>query len=275
MILNTYSIKEEKETKAKNQQSTNIFLLGNDFSGLNDFNMIVTINQKKKRILLTTITRDFRIPVHGYEGQEDNLEYMAPLGIDTSIASLEDFFEIDIDYYVRINVDSVVKVVDTIGGITYCSDFDYWSNTSNAHNKNGKSFHVIKGCQEVDGYKALAIARERKKIPGSDIARQNNIRKILLAIFDKIKTTDSLKNYAELLDALSDTYETTIPRSYMNQMAKELLSENSKWTIEENFVYGDEIIGMVHLGTVRDYTMIPNPESVQDAKDKIKNIGRK
>ena len=274
MILNTYSIKNEKMIKEKNNQSTNIFLLGNDFTGLNDFNMIVTINQAKKRILLTTIPRDYRIPVYGFDGIEDNLEYMAPFGIDTSIHSLEDYFELEIDYYVRINVDSVVRVVDAVGGITYCSDYDYWTNTGNAHNKNGKKFHVIKGCQEVDGWETLAIARERKKIPGSDVARQNNIRKILLSIFDKIKSTDSLRNYTELLDSLSDSYETTIPKEFIQKMAKEVLNENSKWTIEEQFVYGEDVIDYVHLGTVRDYTMIPNEESVTKAKEKIKNIGR-
>ena len=274
MILNTYSIKSEKKTKQINENSTNIYLLGNDYKGLNDFNMIVTINQNKRKILLTSMSRDLRIPVHGYEGQEDNLEYMAPLGIETSIASLEDYFDIKIDYYVHFDVHSLVKVVDTIGGITYCSDYEYQSTTKIYDNKYGKSFYVIKGCQEVDGWKALAIARERKKIPGSDVARQDNCRKILLAIFDKIKSTDTLKNYQNLLEVLADSYETTIPKEYIQKMAKEVLKQDSKWTIEENAVWGEDTIGMVHLGTVRDYTMIPDEKSVEDAKKKMKDLGR-
>ena len=274
MILNTYSIKNEKKTKQMNEKSTNIYLLGNDYSGLNDFNMIVTINQNKRKILLTTITRDLRIPVHGFEGQEDNLEYMAPLGIDTSISSLEDFFDIKIDYYVHFDVHSLVKVVDTIGGVTYCSDYAYQSSTKIYDNKNGKPFYVIKGCQEVDGWKALAIARERKKIPGSDVARQDNCRKLLLSIFNKIKSTNTLMNYQNLLEVLADSYETTIPKETIQKMAKEVLKEDSKWIIEENSVWGEDTIGMVHLGTVRDYTMIPDEKSVEDAKKKMKELGR-
>ena len=167
-----------------------------------------------------------------------------------------------------------VEVVDAVGGITYCSDYDYWSSTANSHNKNGKRFHVVKGCQEVDGYEALAIARERKKIPGSDFARQENCRKILLAIFQKVKSTNTLMNYQNLLESLSDSYETTIPRSLIEEMAQELLQENSKWTIDEYSLGGEEFIGLVHLGTYRDYTVITNVDSVEIAKDKMHHLGK-
>jgi hypothetical protein len=81
-------------------------------------------------------------------------------------------------------------------------------------------------------------------------------------------------NYQNLLEVLADSYETTIPKETIQKMAKEVLKEDSKWIIEENSVWGEDTIGMVHLGTVRDYTMIPDEKSVEEAKKKMKELGR-
>ena len=87
---------------------------------------------------------------------------------------------------------------------------------------------MVKGCQEVDGLQALAIARERKKIPGSDFARQDNMRKIMLAFLQKLRSINAWSNYQNLLDALADSYETTIPRSLIEELGQEILQKDSK-----------------------------------------------
>ncbi len=276
-ILKTFSIEEEKQSSAANQKLFHIYVVGTDFAGLNDFNMIVTVNKAKKKVLLTSIPRDMHIPVYGFNGVEDNLTYLSILGVDTSIHSLENFFDITIDYYVKVNTHSLVTLVDAVGGITYCSDIEFTTSHSlvlDTYKDYGKKFHVQKGCQDINGIEALTIARERVNIPGSDIARQENCRKIIIAIFNKMKSTNTFLNYQHLLDVIAGSYETTIPRSVIEKMAQKVLRTDSRWKIEESAVTGVDKKGLVHLNTHWDYILIPNEDSVIKAKDKMKNLGK-
>ena len=273
VILKKINIKEERKTSEIKNDKFNIYVVGTDFAGLNDFNMLISVNTKTKKILLTSIPRDYHIEVAGMNGVKDNITYMSALGVDTSIKSLENFFDTKIDYYVKINTSSLVTLVDKIGGITYCSDYEF--KTTHAmvldtyNDTTGKKLYVKKGCQHFNGIQTLTVARERISIPGSDLARQDNCRKIILAIFNKMKSLDTVLNYNDLLQSLSSSYETTLPKEIIQVLGKETLQANSKWEIIEQSVNGTDVIGYVHLNTVRDYTMTPNMDSVNSA---IKNI---
>lgn len=276
-VLSTINVKEEQKSEYNSKNYFNILVVGSDFAGLNDFNMLISVNVDKKRAILTSIPRDYHIEVAGMNGVKDNITYMSALGIDTSVRSLEKFFDINIDYYVKINTSSLVRLVDEIGGITYCSDYEY--ETSHAlvldtYNDAGKKkLYVKKGCQHLNGIETLTVARERKKFPGSDGARQENCRRIVLSIFDKMKSVDSVINYSSLLESLGDLYETTLPRSVIENIGKDVLKSNSKWQISEQLVNGTDVIGYVHLNSVRDYTMEPDMNTVNSAIKNIKSLG--
>lgn len=273
VILKEINIKEERKTSEVKNDKFNIYVVGTDFAGLNDFNMLISVNTKTKKILLTSIPRDYHIEVAGMKGIKDNITYMSALGIDTSIKSLENFFDTKIDYYIKINTSSLVTLVDKIGGITYCSDYEYQTTHAMVldtyNDSTGKKLYVKKGCQHFNGIQTLTVARERVRIPGSDSARQDNCRKIIIAIFNKMKSLDTVLNYNDLLQSLSSSYETTLPKETIQVLGKETLQANSKWEIMEQAVNGTDVIGYVHLNTVRDYTMTPNMDSVNSA---IKNI---
>lgn len=276
VILKEINLKKEIKTPEVKNNSFNIYVVGTDFAGLNDFNMLISINVDNKKILLTSIPRDYHIEVAGMNGIKDNITYMSALGVDTSIKSLENLFDTKIDYYVKINTSSLVTLVDKVGGITYCSDHEFLTTHAmvmDTYNDSiGKKLYVKKGCQHFNGIQTLTVARERKKIPGSDMARQDNCRKIIIAIFDKLKSLDTVLNYNELLQSLSNLYETTLPKEIITLLGKETLQTNSKWEIIEQAVNGTDVIGYVHLNTVRDYTMTPNMDSVNAAKNKIDSI---
>lgn len=275
VILKEINIKEEKKSSEVKGEAFNIYVVGTDFAGLNDFNMIISVNTQTKKILLTSIPRDYHIEVAGMNGVKDNITYMSALGVDTSIKSLENFFDTKIDYYVKINTSSLVTLVDKIGGINYCSEHEFTTTHAmvlDTYNDSvGKKLYVKKGCQHLNGIQTLTVARERKNIPGSDLARQDNCRKIIIAIFSKLKSLDTVLNYNDLLQSLSNSYETTLSKETIQTLGKETLQANSKWEIMEQAVNGVDVIGYVHLNTVRDYTMEPNMNSVDSA---IKNIDK-
>ncbi len=276
-IIKTIDIKEEKKAKEIKDSAFNIYIVGTDFAGLNDFNMLVTVNTKLKKVLLTSIPRDYHIEVAGMNGITDNITYLSALGVDTSVNSLSNFFQTSIDYYLKINTTSLVKLVDSVGGINFCSDYEYYTTHAlvlDTYNDAGEKLYVRKGCQELNGIQTLTVARERKNIPGGDIARQDNCRKIIIAIFHKLESLNTVTNYDKILESIKDSYETTIPRSKIEELGKDLLKSNSKWQINEQAVSGEAVIGSVHLGSVRDYIMVPDMNSVSLAIDNIHKLGK-
>ena len=268
-------------TKSKMKESStdkfNIYVGGTDFTNqFMDFNMIVTVNTKTNRIVMTSIPRDYYMEVVGTGGANDKLSCMAPYGVDTIIGSLEKTFGINIDYYFKINTTSLVNVVDTVGGIDFCSDYDYTTTHATIlddyDDRHGKKLHVIKGCQHVNGIQTLTIARERLKLPGGDRARQENCRKILLAIVDKLKSTNTVTNYTNLLNSFSGLYETSIPKKAFSKIAKKTVENKGNWRIDEQTVDGKDGNDYVHLSRLTDYVMRPNMDTVKEAAKKINRV---
>lgn len=266
-------IKEQEKYDGKT--AFNIYIGGNDFTNsLMDFNMIVTINIDTHDILLTSMPRDYYIPVAGRDGRRDTLSYMGPYGIDTSVKSLEEFLDIKIDYYVKVNTVSLVELVNAVGGITYCSDISYTTTHAlvlNTYNDNGKKLYVKKGCQELNGIETLTVARERNAFPGRDRVRQENCRKIILAIFEKMISTNTIVNYSNILDSLDSLYQTTLPREVISKIAKDTIN-GYKWNILEQSVDGSDTKDYVHLTYLKDWVMYPDMNTVYKAKDDILNI---
>lgn len=270
------SVKEEiKTTTDKNQDAFNIYLGGTDFTNVNtDFNMVVTINKKTKKILLTSIPRDYYITIPS-KGKKDILSYAGVWGISSSIEAVEDLLDIKMDYYMKLNTNSLVGLVDELGGLEYCSDISY--TTTHAQildsydDTKGKKLWVEKGCKTYNGIQILTIARERKAFADGDNQRQKNCQTIIINIFKKMASTNTLSNYNDVLNAVADLYTTNTPKEVVQDIIKRTV-DGAKWEFVQQSLEGTGGEGYVHLGTIRDYVMQPNTMSVNNAKAKINSI---
>lgn len=268
-----YVSKKIKNNGKQRDEVFNIYVGGTDYEGLMDFNTIISVNTNTHTILLTSIPRDYYIDVAGY-GYKNKLSFIIE-GIDVSKDSLANFFNIDIDYYVKIDSDSVVKLVDEIGGIEYCSDYSY--NGSYIYYKNGVrrsgSYSIKKGCQHLDGYEAIAASRTRNAFNGRDRVRQQNMQKITVAIFKKMASTDTLKNYEEILRALDDSYESDFPKSIIKRIIKDIINNGNRWNVEVQSVDGEDGKDAVHrFDNLIDWVVYPNQDTVNAATEKINEV---
>lgn len=252
----------------------NIYIGGTDFTGqYYDFNMIVTINPDSKKVLLTSIPRDYHISVASKNGRKDNLNYIGVWGLNTTMESLQNLLNINIDYYVKVNTNSLVGIVDKLGGITYCSDYQYYTTHDlvlDTYNDTGKNkLYVEKGCKRYNGIEILTIARERLAFKDGDRQRQKNCQDIIVSIFKEMLHTNNIVNYESILNALGNLYTTSVPRNIITSYLKDMLSNN--WKIEKQSLDGYDSIGYVHLTSIRDYVMEPYSSSVTNAGRKIRN----
>lgn len=270
------NVKEEiKTTTNKNQDAFNIYLGGTDFTNINtDFNMVVTINKKTKKILLTSIPRDYYVNIPS-KGKKDILGYSGVWGISSSIESVEDLLDIKIDYYMKLNTNSLVGLVNELGGLEYCSDTSYITTHAQIldsyDDSKGRKLRVEQGCKTYNGIQILTIARERKAFVDGDNQRQKNCQTIIINIFKKMASTNTLSNYNSILDAVADLYTTNIPKEVVQGIIKQTV-DGAKWEFLQQSLEGTGADGFVHLGTVKDYIMQPNTMSVNNAKAKINSI---
>ena len=276
-ILYSFDIEVEEEVIKKEIYGNyvNIYVGGPDFTNTNyDFNMIVTINKDTHKILLTSTPRDYYIEVVG-KGMNDLLGYAGVWGINTSIASLKKLYNIDINNYVKIDTNSLIGLVDVLNGVEFCSDISYTTThalvAGTYDDTKGLKLTVKKGCNTYNGIEILTIARERKAYADGDRQRQKNCQQIMINIFNKMASFNSIAKYSEVLNAVSDLYTSNVESSLITEIAKSIISGDD-WTFDTQSVSGTDSRGMVHLNTVEDYVMRPNQESVNQAIAKINGV---
>ena len=264
--------KKRKEEEAKLKDTINIYISGIDTYGAintvarSDVNIIMSINQKKKKILLTTIPRDYYVQLHGTSGPKDKLTHSGIYGIDMSVATLEDLFGINIDYYVRVNFDTLINVIDTIGGIDVYSGYTFYS----------RGCQFYEGNNHMNGKQALAFARERFQLPGGDRERGRNHQAIITAIINKVTSSDVLlKNYSEILSNLSYSFNSDIEDELIRDFVKEQLKAKSSWEIRSIGVdgYGMHTTSTYSMPGWNLYVMVPYEETIVNARNEINNLG--
>ncbi len=164
--------------------------------------MLATLNNKSKTVKLVSIPRDslVYIPELGYEDKITHAH--ANGGTRVSIETVEDLLEVPVDYYVRMNFDAFIDVVDALGGIE--ANVPYSINEKDAFDKN--SIKLLPGYQHLDGAETLALARTRKK--DNDIERGKRQQMILQAIMKEASSASSFTKYGDVIDAVGDNMKT-------------------------------------------------------------------
>lgn len=253
-----------------------IYVGGNDFTNsLMDFNMVITVNMDRHQVLMTSFPRDYYIPVAGFDGKKDTLSFMGARGIETNRKSLEDFLGIELGYYIKVQTHSLVRLVDEIGGIEYCSDISFKTTHAKIlddyNDQHGEKMYVTKGCHHFNGIETLTVARERLAFPDGDRQRQKNCQQIIKAIFKQLLSTNTITNYNNILNSLNDLYQTNIPREVITDFIKETI-DGANWEIKEQSVNGTDGENYVHLTNLRSYVMNPDMNTVNAAINEIKAV---
>ncbi|WP_421038375.1 LCP family protein [Streptococcus hyointestinalis] len=272
--LYTYKVKKATKSTAisTDKDSFNIYVSGIDTYGSistvsrSDVNIIMTVNLKTHKILLTTTPRDSYVQIpDGGNNQYDKLTHAGIYGVDTSRKTLENLYGITIDYYVRLNFTSFLKLIDAIGGITVYNDQAFTSYT----NKN-YSFEV--GNVTLDSAGALAFVRERYSLENGDNDRGKNQEKVISAIVNKLVSLNSLTKLSTIVSNLQDSIQTNMPLSDIMEIANSQLSSNDKFTVTSQAVTGTGSTGELTsyaMPSASLYMMQLNQDSIDKAKAAI------
>jgi len=230
----TKTVETPKNVKG---DSFNVYISGIDTYGpissvsRSDVNIIMTVNRETKKILLTTTPRDSYVPIaDGGNNQKDKLTHAGIYGVDASIHTLENLYGIDLNYYARLNFTSFLKLIDLLGGVDVYNDQDF---TALANKK-----HYSMGNVHLDSQEALAFVRERYSLADGDRDRGRNQQKVIVAIIQKLTSTEALKNYDSIIKGLQDSIQTNMPLETMMNLVNAQLESGGTYKINSQDLKG-------------------------------------
>lgn len=271
-VIYTFKVRVKVDSKGIDvtKDVFNIYISGMDEYGKvseisrSDVNMILTINPKTKQILMTNVPRDYYVQLHDTTGYKDKLTHAGTYGVDTSIKTLEDLLGIKLDYYFKVNFSSLENIVNALDGVDVYSEYDFQS-------WNGYNF--TKGYNHVEGKAALAFARERHTFTDGDNQRGKNQQALIEAIFRKCTSSSIITKYNSLLDSLQDSMITDMSMKSITSLAKMQLRDNASWNITSNSLTGTGSYDYTYTYNFQElYVMVPNEDSVTEAKEKINKV---
>ena len=254
----------EKSDKKIVDEPFILYVSGMDTNGAiskvsrSDVNIIITVNPTTRQVLLTSIPRDYYVQLHDKKGLKDKLTH----GINKSITTIEDLLQINIDYYARVNFDTVVNLVDEIGGISIYSD------------QNLSFCNIKKGYNNVDGKCALRFARERHSYQTGDRHRGENQEEVIKAIISKVQSSSSiLTKYSSILNNLKNNFETNASNDVVKEFIKRQMKDMKSWHVESLNLNGYDSQNYTYsMGSAKLYVMEPDMNTVNKAKDVINKI---
>ncbi len=282
-VLFTFSVDIPlNDTLAKNVDITNspfnIFISGIDSYGKitsvsrSDVNMVISINPNTHKILVTSIPRDYYVKLHGINTPyKDKLTHAGTHGIDMSVKTVEDLLNIDINYYAKVNFTSLVDLVDELDGIDVELDKPFRA----YYDEDGRitNYSFKKGINHLNGKQALAFARERKSLALGDKTRVLHQQMVLEGIFNKVLSKSIITKYGDVLNALEGKFVTNFGTQNISKLVKKQMKENPSWSMSKYVLSGTDAHEYTYsYKSTKAYVMMPEEESVMEAKNLIKGI---
>ena len=271
-VIKTYKLIVKKDKKTNNSTTSKPFIIyisGIDTYGKissvsrSDVNIVAVVNPALEKILLVSIPRDYYVKLHNTNGYNDKLTHAGIYGIDMSVNTIEDLLDINIDYYLRLNFSTLTKSIDLLDGVDVYSDITFNPTTN-------PDLTIYQGLNHMNGEEALAFARERYAYQTGDRHRGENQQAIIEAVIKKLSNPKNITKYKDILNPLDGTFETDMSYKDITNLVKLQISKNIDWNVTSISLDGNgSMMPTYSMGERKLYVMIPDEETVVNAKNKI------
>ena len=291
-LLKSSTSKSETESSGKSiKEPFTMLLMGIDSTAEKldknaiangDTLILLTFNPKTLNATMLSIPRDSYVPIACWPGKEKNkITHAAGYGTDCMINTIEEYFDINIDYYAKINFKGLVKLVDAVGGV----EVDVPKQLCTDNSSRTGEVCIQPGRRTLKGEEALVFARDRKQLADGDFGRAAHQQELVRALANKTKTIKNVGTFMEILNTISNSLDTNLTTkqilSFYNIakdiMKKSTITEDSD-IINIDQLYLDGVGMMIYDSRMRMnlYDYIPNLNSKQDIMDAMKtNLGKK
>lgn len=264
----------QASTKITDSKPVSILLLGVDttdngvrdtetnYKGNSDTMIVVTVNPKTKKTTMVSIPRDTMTQI--WKSEEDNTKKIQKINsaynigtANSAVVTTEKLINVPIDYYVKVDFNSLKKIVNSVGGVDVNVPFSF------SYGDVGESeSHFTKGKMHLNGKQALDYARMRHDDPNGDYGRQKRQRQIISAIIKSAASAKTFTHFKDVLDSISDSMTTNLSFNDMQTMF--LNYRDASKSIDSDHLQGyGQMVGGV------SYELAPTKE-IQRVSDKLR-----
>ena len=230
-----------------------------------DVNILAVINADTRQVALISTPRDYYVPLSISNGVPDKLTHAGIYGVQVSMDTLSMLYDTPIEYYFRVNFTGFKDIIDALGGVTVISDYTF-------DTKNVAGYHFNEGENFMDGDAALAFCRERYTFATGDNQRGKNQLAVIKGVLNKCLSTDMLLHYTDVLDAVEDSFETSVPYDVISSLVRSQISGGSDWNIVSYSVTGTGDRQVPYSMSQSVYVMVPDESTVETAKSLIQTV---
>lgn len=210
------------ENTRKNLGELKFLILGistdQDGVDLTDTIMVMSYNPSNQKATLLSIPRDTYTgtnPSNATAYEKINALYNRKHRPDETLQAVNKITGLNIPYYVVVKTDSLIKLVDVIGGVTFDVpiDMDYDDESQDLH------IHLKKGEQILDGDKAEQLVRFRHnnnyttyplEYGDNDTGRMRTQREFMMQVMKQTLKPDNIWKVFEILDIAKECIITNI-----------------------------------------------------------------
>jgi polyisoprenyl-teichoic acid--peptidoglycan teichoic acid transferase len=214
---------------------------------------------------MVSIPRDSYVYIPEISGYDKITHAHVFGGTEGTIETVEELFDLPVDYFVKLNFNAFIDVVDSLGGITVDVPITF---TEQDSKDNAGAIHLEEGIQELDGEEALALARTRKI--DSDIERGKRQQLVIKAIIDKAISVGSITKYGDVIDSMGENMKTNMDFSEMLGLFEYATSGLNVETI--SLEGGDTRIGGVYYYELYDESIWAVSETLKTHLEISSNI---
>ncbi|WP_080843956.1 polyisoprenyl-teichoic acid--peptidoglycan teichoic acid transferase TagU [Cytobacillus gottheilii] len=222
--------KRPQEITLEKQDPFSVLMLGVDEregdKGRSDTMIVLTVNPHTNTIKMLSIPRDTRTEIIG-RGFDDKINHAYAFGNEEmAMATVENFLDIPLDYYIKVNMQGFKDIVDAVGGINV--------NSSLSFAQGGYDFN--EGSNALNGDEALAFVQMRKQDSKGDFGRQDRQRQVVQGVIKKGLSFNSLTNFSDIFEALGKNVRTNLTFDQMIDIQRNYRS--AAGTIEQMSISG-------------------------------------
>jgi len=233
-----------------------------------DVNILMVINPNNHSVMTISIPRDTYTPLGCRTGAMDKLTHSGVYGIDCTVKTVENLFNLKINYYLKVNFTAFLKIVNVLGTINVYSEYAF---------KTGKytdpviSYTFKQGMNTMNAQQALFFARERHAFETADVQRGLNQQEVIKGIISKIIEPQTLLKIESLVTVASKSVVTNMPIESVMNLVQQQVSNNSPWTITTAALTGTpDYQGTYSMGMKRPlYVSWPDQTVLANLKLKI------
>ena len=281
-LIDTIDVAETVQTIKTDKDITKepftVYISGIDTSGnvassaRSDVNILLTINPNTNQILMVSTPRDYYVTLAS-KGKKDKLTHAGVYGVEESVKTLEKLYDVKVDYYVRVNFTSFMKIVEALGGIDVNVPKAFCEQNSKRSFEEEDLICLQKGKQRLNGERALAFARHRKTLAEGDKTRGSNQMLILEAIIKKTMSLDSITKLNSIIKALEGRVVTNMSTDDMYKFAKKEMKKNPTFTYTHLGANGTTATRPCFaVGGANASVMLPDTESDTYITQAIKEV---